>query len=671
LSDLPGGGGRQIAFHETRLKRFSAPAMKHGETIATVEESQSVSDTRQTPPGAGSPADGARAGRRQLSFQGALFLLLGGAVIAGVVPAGILLDQRLTSELERRTRDDLARAPRVLADRSAARADAMMMHAKELAGAPALLSALARGDHAAAEGAAREAAAAFGEAPVLIDAEARSRLGPPAGSGLLDATRRGEMPTAITADSAAIWRIALAPVKQDGRWIGAAGVASPVGEAEAGLLSGLTRSTVTIVQADGRVVATTGSDALARALAAVRRTADTVRAVTAGGRVYVASWAPLGPRGAVGAVVFARDRRDELAVLPQLRRIAAASALAGLALALIVGAAVARWIAHPVEALALAADEVASGRFAAPIPASALREVSKVGRAFNAMRRALTARLGELEAANRALADRQHRLAALQAELMRRERVAATGRLLGSLAHEIRNPVANVRNCLEVVRRRLGGAPTNPANEHTREFVDLAIDELLRMHELAEQMLDLNRPRDSTSADCDAADVARSVAALAAAGPDDVVTIAVTGVPHLRVPLSPDRLTQVLLNLVQNAREAGASRIEVRLDNPAGGVTVEVEDDGPGIPPELVPRIFDPFYTTKGDVNGAGLGLFVAEGIVRTAGGRIVADGRADLRRGARFRIEFPARAHGVGEPPPGTAGDAREISNVRSSAAG
>jgi signal transduction histidine kinase len=404
------------------------------------------------------------------------------------------------------------------------------------------------------------------------------------------------------------------------------------------------------VSAEGRVVATTGSDTLARALARAPRPRDGVTTVTAGGRAYLASWAPLGAGSSAGAVVFARARAEELALLPQLRRVAAASALAALGLALVVGAIVARWIARPVEALALAADQVASGRFAAPIHASAVREVNKVGRAFEAMRRALAARLDDLEAANRALAERQHRMVALQAELMQRERVAATGRLLGSLAHEIRNPVANVRNCLEVVRRRLGAVPDDPASAQTRQFVDLAIDELLRMHELAEQMLDLNRPRDPALADCEAADVARSVAALAAAGPDDDVAITVSGTPHVRVPLSPDRLTQILLNLVQNAREAGASRIEIRLDEVPDGVVVEVEDDGPGIPPELIPRIFDPFYTTKGGVSGAGLGLFVAEGIVRTAGGRIIAGGRADGRRGACFRLEFPAGASRAAE---------------------
>src|SRR5918992_4997300 len=160
-----------------------------------------MDDVRQTLPDTRPSTGRARFGAPQLSFQTALFLLLGGAVIGGVVPAGLLLNQRVAAELERRTRDDLARAPKVLADRSAARADAMMMHAKDLAASRALIDALVRSDYAAAEATARASAATFGEAAVLIDRDERRRLGPSATPSLLAATRRGEMPTAITAEA--------------------------------------------------------------------------------------------------------------------------------------------------------------------------------------------------------------------------------------------------------------------------------------------------------------------------------------------------------------------------------------------------------------------------------------------------------------------------------------
>jgi signal transduction histidine kinase len=191
-----------------------------------------------------------------------------------------------------------------------------------------------------------------------------------------------------------------------------------------------------------------------------------------------------------------------------------------------------------------------------------------------------------------------------------------------------------------------------------REFTDLAIDELLRMHELAEQLLDLNRPRDPAVRVCDVGAIVREVVVLVTAGsPTGALVLDVDGPagPGPRAAIAPDALKQVLLNLVQNAREAlterapagpsdarpapGRVTITVRAD--AAKVMVDVADDGPGIPADVLPRIFDPFFTTKGAVHGVGLGLFVAEGLVRTAGGRLTATNRA--AGGAQFHLELPA----------------------------
>jgi C4-dicarboxylate-specific signal transduction histidine kinase len=86
---------------------------------------------------------------------------------------------------------------------------------------------------------------------------------------------------------------------------------------------------------------------------------------------------------------------------------------------------------------------------------------------------------------------------------------------------------------------------------------------------------------------------------------------------------------------------------------------IDVFDDGPGIPPDILPRVFDPFFTTKAAVHGVGLGLFVAEGLVRAAGGSIAAGNARDVSgtayRGAWFHIELPLPAdairHGVAGP--------------------
>ncbi|HSL69487.1 MAG TPA: HAMP domain-containing sensor histidine kinase, partial [Longimicrobiales bacterium] len=232
--------------------------------------------------------------------------------------------------------------------------------------------------------------------------------------------------------------------------------------------------------------------------------------------------------------------------------------------------------------------------------------------------------------------DRQARLAALQSELIRRERVAVSGRMVAELAHEIRNPVANLRNCLEVIYRRLDHDP------QAREFASLAIDELLRMHELAERMLDLNRPQMSDQRACDAGKVARDVAALTRLG-NGRVSVSISRRGKTLAALPPDALKQILLNLVQNARDVTPGDLAVTIDlrDLADRVVIDVTDNGPGIAPAIRGRIFDPFFTTRLAAGGVGLGLFVVEGIVRAYGGAVTLEDAANA--GAHFRISLPA----------------------------
>ena len=112
--------------------------------------------------------------------------------------------------------------------------------------------------------------------------------------------------------------------------------------------------------------------------------------------------------------------------------------------------------------------------------------------------------------------------------------------------------------------------------------------------------------------------------------------------PSVRAAIGPDALKQVLLNLARNAREASAASLIMTVSAPRDIVRIDVADDGPGIPQNLLGRIFDPFFTTKTAVHGVGLGLFVAEGLVRSVGGSLTARNRTP-EPGALFRIEIPA----------------------------
>ena len=392
------------------------------------------------------------------------------------------------------------------------------------------------------------------------------------------------------------------------------------------VLGRLTRSDVTVLAGPNHTLAMTTLDtamasAVRRALGDVMPGAH-ARSIDVNGQMLLAVTAAL---GGDSTVVLTRDRAAELGVIEELHRVAAISVVMALAVALVLGAFLAARISRPVKQLSDAASAMALGSFHAPLPTSRIDEVARVAEQFGEMRQALDRRMTELHEANTALADRNERLGALQADLIQRDRLAASARLVGQLAHEIRNPVANLRNLLELIRRRSAEDPS------VTEYADLAIDELLRMHELAEQMLDLNRPRDPAARTSAPVAVAREVARLAVAGAgDDALMVEVRGGEGILAAMPPDALKQVLVNLVQNAREAVAhagrfSRAEIAIDvmRAEGSVVIGVEDNGPGVPEAERSRIFDPFYSTKRELAGVGLGLFVAEGLVRSAGGRL------------------------------------------------
>ena len=115
--------------------------------------------------------------------------------------------------------------------------------------------------------------------------------------------------------------------------------------------------------------------------------------------------------------------------------------------------------------------------------------------------------------------------------------------------------------------------------------------------------------------------------------------------PGARITGFPGQIDQVLVNLLTNAAQAlgpAGGTIRVGARERADGVEMYVADDGPGIPPEVLPRIFDPFFTTKDVGEGSGLGLSIVHGIVDRHGGRI--DVESAPGKGTTFRVLFPTR---------------------------
>lgn len=577
----------------------------------------------------------------KISLKSALVALVFVVSLGGLIPAALLLDHRLVEALEEGVREDLGTAPVVLTERFANRAGAWMMHAKELAEDARMGASVESGNEAEAIAEAARLVAAFpGEAPVVVRSDGRSLIGPSVPEAMLDETRGGGMPVRALQSDQGFGTLAIAPVMVDGAWTGAAGVWVPLADEEAAQLSALTRSNVLLTAPDETLAAYTGRAEPAMGLfglLAQQPLSDEVRELRLGRDRYFVVTASLPGDGRVS---FVRDLSEELAIVPRLRAVGAGVLGLVLLAALLFGLWFAAQLSRPVDSLAVAARRISDGDFDAGVRHSFVREVDDVSAAFEVMRDALALRIEELALANEELADRQERLGVLQAELVQRDRLSAASRLLAQLAHEVRNPVASVRNCLEVLRRRVDG------DEEASELADLAIDELLRMHELAEQMLDLHRPR-SDEGDCDARAVAEDVAAVVRVGMGDAdIEVAVAEGAPVWIDMPGDPLKQVLLNLVQNAQDAlteGTGTIDIRVERSGDNARIDVVDSGPGITDDALPQVFDPFFTTKADVRGVGLGLFTAAGIVRSHGGRIAAANRSD-GRGARLTVEVPLR---------------------------
>lgn len=223
------------------------------------------------------------------------------------------------------------------------------------------------------------------------------------------------------------------------------------------------------------------------------------------------------------------------------------------------------------------------------------------------------------------------------------EKLAATGRLAASIAHEINNPLAAVTNALYILRTQ----PQMP--RAALEYVKTAETELERVVHITRQTLGFYR--EIASPVMTAIPQLLDEALAVYGGKIEKNNIAIRKVygDVAQIPAFPGELRQVFSNLLLNALEAvpESGMISIRVKqihdgHHAKGIQIAVADNGPGIPRDNIPRIFEPFFSTK-ETKGTGLGLWVSQGIVQKHGGRIrVRSTLAPERHGTCFQVFLP-----------------------------
>jgi len=224
------------------------------------------------------------------------------------------------------------------------------------------------------------------------------------------------------------------------------------------------------------------------------------------------------------------------------------------------------------------------------------------------------------------------------AQSIHTEKMAALGRLAASLAHEINNPLQSVIGCLGLAEEGLD------EGKDLGRYLEVARQEVRRVARTVAQMRDLYRPaleeREPAEVNALLGQVLELSRKRCQESGVEVVWRPATGLPPL--VLAPDQIKQVLLNLLLNALEAmrGGGRLEVSTaytDQPAG-VRIDFTDSGLGIAADVLPHIFEPFYSTKPE--GTGLGLSTSHSIVERHGGHIEVD--SQVGKGSTFSVWLP-----------------------------
>lgn len=572
------------------------------------------------------------------SLTNRIFLGAALLVVLSIAAAVYRVNLTVGSQAERELRRELAEAGAVVDEYRTTLFGHFLREARLLADLPRLKAAVATGDPATVQspadeyrgqiesdvliitGPAGEVLAASGIASSMLDTEARDAIA---------AARAGRERTWFWPQSAGMLQMATLPIWIDPgapELLGTLSVGFRLDGQTAARFRALTNTEIAFAHR-GRVLASTiGAEHIPALEAALGGGAGDLRLA---GDDYLLLTRPLHHASAAAHdrdapyAVLLRSRADVERLLERVLADLAVSALVAVLAATLLAYAIARTVTGPLRALSATMREMAAtGDLARRAPARGPwddEDARLLGATFDSLTSSI---------------------ARFQREASEREKLSSLGRLSTVIAHEVRNPLMIIKSALHV----LHDPRVEPAD--VRAAAADIEDEVARLNRIVSDVLDFARPIAFELAAADVNEICAEAARAVTADGAAPVRLALD--PRL-TPLVTDgeRLRQTLVNVLANAREAGGGGVTLTTRARDGGAVIAVRDTGPGIPPDALPRVFDPYFTTKR--TGTGIGLAIARNIVDGLGGRITAENAHG--GGTLITIGLPAAAPRAGAP--------------------
>jgi two-component system NtrC family sensor kinase len=355
-------------------------------------------------------------------------------------------------------------------------------------------------------------------------------------------------------------------------------------------------------------------------------------AQTAGTREYMAAgvpmlaaYAPVGDLGLWTVVQIPKARALAAARRLVIRSLVIAGivCLVGIGLVLLFASS----ISNPLVALTRATEQIGQGQFDVQIPVSGGDEIGQLGDRFKRMTAELSTREKALNDAN--------------VRLMESEKMTALGQLGAGIAHEVKNPLTSIRGYAQMGIRKV--QDDNPLKEYFRTIEK----ETGRSLEILKNLLKFSRQETAEMSRIDLNTVVIDTVKLVTHQLSMKKVEAISNISEepLMVQGNANQIEQVLLNLFMNAGDAmeKGGTVTASTDIVNGSGRIQIADTGSGIPPDVLAKIFNPFYTTKPVGKGTGLGLSVSYGIIKEHKGEISA--QSDPGNGTTFTILIPLTA--------------------------